>query len=372
MAKWLLVAGLCAAGYWSARLAWADRLIRRESAAALLQAASLAPSRADVRARLGDWAGAVARNPYDSASWIRHGLDAESRGDFGAAQRSLLRAADADRLFQPSWTLANYYFRRQDPERFWFWARAAAGRSPQTPAALYRLCRERAAWGEIYRRVVNGQPRLLAGFLFWALPRADLAGLQSISSLAAPADRDAANALVGRFLELGSPADAVKTWNRLTERRVLEFAPLDPGRGASLTNGDFLRPPRGEAFNWSVLQVAGVSSRASRGEMRLEFSGRQPENCDLLAQTLPVLAGRRYRLRCRYRTAGIAPGAGPRWLPGGTPLSSEDWRETESELTTQPGEEVVRLRLAYQRVPGTTRIAGTLWLAHVRLELPER
>ncbi|MBI4874490.1 MAG: hypothetical protein HY822_07645 [Acidobacteria bacterium] len=374
LAAWLCAAGLCAGGYWSARLAWAGWLDREGFPESVRRAAELAPERADLRARQGDWAGAVSRNRFDAASWIRLGLDAEQRGDWRAAERSLLRAAEVDRLYEPRWALANYCFRRRDRERFWLWARAAAERSPETPIALFRLCRETTAdWGEVFDRVAGGQERLLAGFLFWALPRADGPGLQRIARSAAETgearDRDALNALLRRLLELGCSADALAAWNRLVERRVLDFEALRPEQGVSLTNGDFRRSPKGEAFNWALPENPGVTSRALDAGLRFEFSGRQPESCDLLVQTVPVSGGRRYRLRWRYRTGGIPPGAGPLWLPGGSPLSSDGGSDAALEFATRPGEELVRLRLAYQRIPGTTRISGTLWLDSVRLEL---
>jgi hypothetical protein len=374
----LLAIALCPAGYWSVRLSRADWLDRQGWPEAVRRASGLAPGRADLRARLGDWPGAVARNPYDATSWIRLGLEAEERGDQVLAERSLLRAADADRLYDPRWTLANYYFRREAWELFWSWARGAAASSRETPVALYRLCREVTPdLGLIFDRVVSDRPHLVEGFLYWVQSQDNLDGLRAASDraveFAGPDQSQALAACSGQMLAKGAVADALRLWNRLIDRGLLPFGRLDPDAGTSLTNGALRLPPKGEAFNWILPAIPGVSARYSPGALRFEFTGNQPERCELLAQNVPVRGGRRYRLSSRYRTTGVAGGAGPRWLaPGlspGPPLAADDWTESWLEFETPVAARVIRIELAYQRIPGTTRITGVLWLEKVRLDL---
>ena len=69
---------------------------------------------------------AVALNPSDAGSWIELGLRWEADGNAGRAEQYLLRAAEVDRQYLPRWSLANFYFRRKDTEKFWAWARASA------------------------------------------------------------------------------------------------------------------------------------------------------------------------------------------------------------------------------------------------------
>ncbi len=188
--------------------------------------------------------------------------------------------------------------------------------------ALYRLCFEAApSVEEVYRRVVSGQPRLLGGYLRWARLRSDAPGLRAVVveavEIAGSGECEALNGCLHRLIEFGMPADALRAWNRLIGRGLLPFEPLAPGAGRSLTNGDFGQPPEGHAFDWSLPKVEGVESRWQAGAgLRFEFRGSQPETCDLLGRHLPLLPGRRYRLRWRCRTDGIAPGAGPRWRVG--------------------------------------------------------
>jgi hypothetical protein len=368
-----LAAALGLPGYWSIRLAYADWLDRQGRPEAVRRASALAPDDARLRARLSDWSGAVARNPYDSASWIRLGLEAEAGGDQASAERYLIRAAQADRLLGPRWTLANYYFRRESWESFWQWARAAAEISPETPVALYRLCEEATPdLGLIFDRVVSGQRRLIEGFLYWMQPRAGLDRLRAVTGravdLAGPEQSDALVVCLNRMFALGAPMDALRLWNRMIDRRLLPFQRLEPETGISLTNGDFRLPLKGETFNWAPSPIG----RWVDGGVRFEFDGNQPERCDLLAQNVPVAGGRRYRLHCRYQASGIARGAGPVWVAGdlatSEPLAAGP-TETSLEFAVGPASRVLRLLLVYRRVPGTTRIIGVLKLESVRLEL---
>lgn len=374
--------GLNAAAYWSARLAYADLLSRKDTVSALRQAARLAPGNAAYLARLSDWAGAVRLNPFDSASRIRLALEAEGRGDFAQAERELLKAAAVDRLYEPRWSLANYYFRRGKWGSFWDWASSAAEISPEPPVALYRLCHEATPdCGLIFQRVVACRPRLVTSFLYWLEslnepPAFDSVLPRAVES-AAPGEAKALSACLSRMLRLGQRREALRLWNRMVDRGLLPFGRLDPQRGMSLTNGDFSQPPAGETFNWSLGASEGVIHRwTGKGSMRFEFSGSQPESCDLMSQDIPVLERRRYRLRWNYRTGEFAAGAGPLWLAGEAASDpqppSETWKQAAFEFETPPGMEILTLRLACRRMPGTTRARGVYWLSEVRLELAGR
>ncbi len=83
---------------------------------------------------------AVALNPSDGRAWIEMGLRLEATGDLGAAEQALLRAAQEDLTYLPRWTLMNYYYRRNDVDRFWFWAKAAVPMIYGDPLPLFHLC----------------------------------------------------------------------------------------------------------------------------------------------------------------------------------------------------------------------------------------
>src|SRR5580698_176090 len=121
--------------YWPLRLAWADHLSRATDSETVARAVRLSPGDADFHLTLAAaqqaegtgataaLATAAALDPSNADAWTRLGLDAEIRGDLRTAEDSLLRAARASRQFAPRWALANYYFRRADPEHFWPWVR---------------------------------------------------------------------------------------------------------------------------------------------------------------------------------------------------------------------------------------------------------
>ena len=57
---------------------------------------------------------AVELNRYDASSWIQLGLLSEAGDDLPGAEKALLQAASVDATFLPSWSLANFYFRREN------------------------------------------------------------------------------------------------------------------------------------------------------------------------------------------------------------------------------------------------------------------
>ena len=82
---------------------------------------------------------AVSLNPRLSSAWIRLGLDAEADGNLPQAEADLLQAARVDHLYLPAWTLANFYFRHGDADRFWAWASRAAALTYDDYRPLLRL-----------------------------------------------------------------------------------------------------------------------------------------------------------------------------------------------------------------------------------------
>jgi len=83
---------------------------------------------------------AVEQNPRFSAGWMELGLEAERGGQLEEAEAELLRAAHYDHRFLPAWTLANFYFRRNNQEEFWTWAPQAARLTYDDYRPLLRLC----------------------------------------------------------------------------------------------------------------------------------------------------------------------------------------------------------------------------------------
>ena len=117
---------------------------------------------------------AVQLNRYDAASWIQLGLLSEAGNDLPGAEEALLQAASVDATFLPSWSLANFYFRRENTARFWYWAQKAAQMDPDDAAPLFRL-----AWyvspnaGEIASRLQIKRPLLAVQFVNFLMTQGD-------------------------------------------------------------------------------------------------------------------------------------------------------------------------------------------------------
>ena len=63
--------------------------------------------------------------PANPEPLLRLALRAELKGDYALAERSLLQAAERSRLYQPRYSLSEFYFRRKKDDEFFRWIRSA-------------------------------------------------------------------------------------------------------------------------------------------------------------------------------------------------------------------------------------------------------
>ena len=399
LAAALATAALGAVLYWSLRLAYADVLSSRGDRESVQRAVHLAPASSGYRARLsllldaeGDRAAAtaalqdaLAASPLEAAPWIALGLRRETAGDFAGAEHCLLEAARLDRTYDPRWALANYYFRRTDWERFWFWARRAAEMAPPDMRGLFRLCWN-APDGPVstLARAIPDRPEVWREYLAYLVQEGAGPPLASLAAKMAarpqPDDLPVLLDACDRLLATGDGAGALPVWNALSARRLIPCGVLSPQQGRSLSNGGFSSPPTARGFDWRPARVDGVSISRTIADpsLRVAFSGRQPELCEVLWQYLPLVPSTRYRLAFECRTSGIQAGAGLRWrvagaLEGGgtwaesADLGGEHWSSGGVSFQTPPHPALARLALLYERRPGTTRIQGAAWLRGLKL-----
>lgn len=395
------VAVVAMALYWSLRITYAEILFTGDTLTSVGRAIRLVPSNARYYVRQADLLEqtgadeklqeaalecAVALNPRDSRAWIDLGLLAETRGRFSQGEAYLLEAARVDTTYQPRSTLANYYFRRGEREKFWRWVREALKTAPGDMAPLFRLC-----WslsedaGVILERAIPNRPETLRQYLGFFLRASRLEAAEAVAErILSHATADALPLLLAycdRLLEGREAATATRVWNSLVTRGMIKYETLIPAQGIALTNGSFRIVPRSQGFDWRIPVVDGVT--ASRDErppaLRLTFSGKQPEQCEVLWQYLPLLAARSYRFSFEYQTAGIGPETGMRWevidltngptrLAESVSLSAENWTHGDLKFTTPGNITAARLVLAYRRAPGTTRITGWISLRGLRLK----
>jgi tetratricopeptide (TPR) repeat protein len=419
-----LVAGFALASAWTVRVAWADHNFQQLTVAATERALALTPDRADYWVRLallvsGDdparsaeaFERAAALNPLDANAWVELGLGSENRGDLATAERCLLRAAEVDRGYLPRWSLANYYFRRQDAAQFWPWVGQAAAMAYGDASPLFRLCWSFTEDGDrIAALLAIHRPSMQASYLGYLLEQNRMAYVTSAARRLLAWNRAEDTALVlktcEQLLNQTRPAkarreapretslDALEIWNALARSRRVPGVLLAPDAGVSLTNGRFVTAPSSRGFDWQLPAVEGISHAHQENPtgIRFSFSGRQPQKCEFLEQLLPVLGNRRYTLAFRYRTAGVPSGSGLRWrvldegmptgrAPGGNrspilahteSLSADEETPGEFSFQTDAPSRLLRLSLGYERAPGSTRIEGSLTLRNVQLTLTPR
>ena len=371
------------------KVGYADRLYHQGSTPAVARARRLLPGNAaffrdDPRDQTA-LAQAVAGNPRYSSGWIALGLLAEVERDFPRAERLLLEAARVDNTYEPRWSLANFYFRSRDQEKFWIWARKAAEMAYHDQTPLFQLCwRNTQDPAVILARAIPDRPLILAQYLNFLLLQGKVSEAEAVGGrLIVRATGEASPLLVSycdRLIADGRMASAVRAWNVLCERGLLPYQPLDPPQGRSLTNGDFAVSPQSVAFDWRSRPPDGVTAvrTVSPAAFRLTFSGSQPERCQLLSQVLPVEPSRGYRLIYDFRTEGIPSPSGLRWylsdLASWKELSaarlessSGSWSRGELDFVAPASDRGVLLVLEYQRAQGTTRIEGDLWLRQFSL-----
>lgn len=378
------------AAYWSARLAFAALLYDRETPRDTQRAAALAPGNARYTLASAQLAedraetllhSVLRSHPGDSEALIALALRAEMRGDFASAQRGLLQASRSDRGYNPRWTLANYYFRRQDAPNFWKWARAAADMAYE-PTPLFRLL-----WNytgddaEILHRAIPDQPALLRQYLYFLIssPHWDAATSTAARILERPQPEDtpALMAWCDRLLTASRGPDALALWNALVRRNLIGYAPLDPARGP--LDPAFEYPPTGAGFDWRLAPAPGIEPSLDRPGLRLNFTGDQPEACEPLWQYTVLQPAAHYRLTFQYATTAIPPNSGLRWrildltaqpavIAQSEILSHQDWTQATLLFPTPPALRLARIELSYRRATGTVRIAGSISLRSLTLE----
>ena len=251
----LVVPALILGVVWNIRFAVADLSARRNQPDATRLAMQWMPANGAYPAQLADEVyavdpasakallqRAVQLNRYDAASWIHLGLLEEAEDDLPAAEGALLQAASVDATFLPNWSVANYYFRRQNTARFWYWAQKAAQMSPDDATPLFRL-----AWyvspnaSEIESRLQMKRPVVATQFVQFLEAQGDAGSVAEAASrlLANRAGNTQTLLSICEWLIENQRAElALPLWNGLASRKQIAFAPVAAG---TVTNAGVCR-----------------------------------------------------------------------------------------------------------------------------------
>jgi hypothetical protein len=353
------------AGFVAAQWARAYARAAQNTQDSLAAAIRLVPGNAAWRAQAGDFAGAVALNPYDAESWSALAVAREQDGDSAGAEAALLRAAAASRYYRTRWTLAYFYYRHRDLAAYRRWMRAALEMKNGETRPLFEMAQKLGIERAAIAALVPEECDALADYLDFEVTGATAMRLirrgcrENLGSVLGACDFNFAH---------GNADVAVDIWNRISQAGWIPLPGLRPTAGVLLANPSFSPDKVTGGFDWreAAPQGALVERSATGDGLRVEFTGKQPERCELISLNVPALPGQRYRLTAEYRGTPVAQLPGLQWsadplgtAPAGVPL----------EFTVPEGGTPVRLRLTYGRIPGTTRIEGVLRIASVRLEL---
>jgi hypothetical protein len=377
-------------GMWrTERLAQADWLALDDTVEALRAASKIEPEDAAYHARIAvldtsrrdELEAALRLNPRNPAWWIMLAGMQEQANDLAGTEKSLLKADSVCQYYTPRWMTAYYYYRQGNRAPFTKWARASMSVGAGETEPLFQMAKRMGlSPEEIAKEVVPEDPNKVAAYIDFLLgghePGATYQAAVKLIRLGAKDRRELIFRVCESLYESGDSGESVALWNQLVKVGWIPFQELDPETGKMLARGSFAGERTEHGFDWrySVPQGVSVSTGDSDGSLRLEFSGKQPADCDLVSELVPLKPGRKYRLTVRYRLQGVPADSGLAWsvaaIPTGNRLATvELGKGAEASVVFEmPGKAApVRLLLAYHRSVGTTRIEGTVWIDSVKL-----
>jgi O-antigen ligase len=336
---------LFAGAFDAAKITYADVLYRRATAESVTQAARLVPrheyqfalAQLDSARATQHLEAALADNPFHTESRIALAQEREMTGDTAGSERLLIEASRLDTEFAPAWALANFYFRTGDPGKFWQWVRQAGRMSFGDRRALFDLgLLETNDPAQVFARI--GNPQMEEPFLRYLMNTRDPAAASEMALRVAkggrPSDRVTLLDYVDVAIEREHPDDAWRVWTLLGE------------------------PANGRGFDWRITPTDGVYVTRNQNEWRIELSGGEPEECELLRRALTAGG---VTLHYEYRTENLPSKTGLSW--GAIPIESSDgWRSGSVSLAGEWAS------LAYKRPPGNMRGEGVLWMRNLRVE----
>jgi hypothetical protein len=378
----------CACAYciWQAiNLERADYSCRKDTRESVRKAIAIAPDSSGYYMRLSQLdpdnarallEEAVRLNPYNAMADIELGLLYEADGDYKQAEARLLAAFAIDRTYIPRWSLANFYFRRDNQTEFWKWAQSAAEMPSSDVVPLFQLCWHASPDPQkIAHTIVGTNPDVINQYISFLIDKQELPSAvamapQLVKYGSPDANRYVLMGLIYKLL-LAKDGDRAKTvWDAMVSRNWV------PADGETPYNGSFSREPLNEAFDWILGEFPGLHSWTGSNGLNSEFNGDEPENSWVVQQAIVLKPGR-YKMDYTYQTSGVSPGSGLKWTiddvrawsPIGisSDLSSDAPKQDNFEFTVPGDSSLFQLRLVYRRALGTTPISGKINIASVRI-----
>jgi tetratricopeptide (TPR) repeat protein len=383
------------AGVETVRFACAERLSHRDTVEALQAALRMTPGNADYYARIAtldpsrddELRVALALNPRDPSWWIMSSVSQEEAGDVAGAEKSLRQANMVSRYYTPRWSLAAFYYRHGNNSEFIKWARSALSVGYGLPESLYQMAQKLGfPSNQILDDLLPAVPERVDSYLHLLLQQGkveqEYAAAAQLLRIGSKENRSSVLETCESLFIADQIDQAVALWNSAIQVRWMDLSPLDPLSGKSLGDGSFAGEALELGFDWKSSIPSGISTSRSVPDrsLYLEFSGSQPEAGELISQFVPLLPNRHYQLQVHYRLRPTHSESGLQWsvlpVPSGKPLmvglmnlSSETFVEQSFLFETPPQQGPMRILLSYIRLPGTTRMEGTLWIQSAQLNL---
>lgn len=317
------------------------------------------------------------QNRYNSDAAIDLGLRYESDGEFHRAEELLLQAFEVDRTYVPRWSLANFYFRRDNLPAFWTWIRRATERPADDIGALFELCwRVSPDPKTIEANIAAENPEVARQYIAFLIGKDQPAAavnpaLTLVRAGSQEYDRPLLFTLLDKLVHANDPIDANALWKRLIGQHWVVADTSFPN------NAQFSRDPLPVDFDWSFPEYDGLHSWPGALGLEAEFTGNEPESCVIAEQTI-FLAPGEYKLESTYRTRTILPDTGIQWqiletksdkvVASSVSLSSDTPAHVVLPFVVTPDEQLLRLRLAYNRNLGTIRVSGTAVVTSVKIQ----
>ena len=375
----IAVACACCCAIWSSyKLARADFLFKQDTEPSIRAAIRLVPDGWDYYMRLAQFDRAHAAemletslrlNRYYAQADIELGLQFEADGDYFRAEKQFLEAYNIDHTYLPRWSLANYYFRRDNIPAFWQWARSAAYVPSDDIGSLLELCwRVSPDPATLTGTLLNEKPEFLRQYITFLLGKDQPAAVAVIAPHLVRAGDPQSDlglflAAVNQLITRNDSSAANAVWHLLVAHQWAVADQTIPN------NAGFRRAPLAVGFDWSLPEYPGLHSWPGYSGLETEFSGTEPEDCVIAEQSITLAPGN-YAMNYAYRTSDILPDTGIRWqiinpisntlLAESPDLSSDDLKYSSFGFNVPPGASLLRLRLYYRRTLGTTHVSGSL------------
>ena len=310
---------------------------------------------------------ALAKNPWDTRSYIGLSVQAEMRGDARTAESLLHVAAAHDIGREPRWALANFYFRQGNQQGFLEWTNSYRAVTHEHEDGLFRMVAASVADAHALREAL---PHLGCDEMGTAVdvmraaeePADEL--IQSMSDTCKDASsRAALSALVSDYILEDKPARAAQIWRGMGER-------------STLANADFHASVTGQGFDWRINQSPDVSVRQRADGLEFDMRDGVADGTVLLFQPVMLEPGAGYRLAMsaagdqtvkgafRWELVELSTG---RHLP--TSLDEENVNELPNWRFVAPAAESRSLALAlfYRRPEGALPVTGRFTVEGVQL-----